>query len=46
MYRKYLEFKKIHDTVSGFTASEYAAVSNAIGIDSEEISRVINELAL
>jgi hypothetical protein len=38
--------QKIHDTVSGFTASEYAAVSNAIGIDSAEISRVINELAL
>lgn len=38
--------QKIHDTVSGFTLSEYAAVSDAIGVDHKEISRVINELAL
>lgn len=38
--------QKIHDAVSGFTVTEYDAVSNAIGIDSKEIARVVNELAL
>ncbi|MGI0093485.1 MAG: nucleotidyl transferase AbiEii/AbiGii toxin family protein [Nitrosotalea sp.] len=37
--------QRISDVVSGFTETEYDAVSNAIGIDSKEIARVINELA-
>jgi hypothetical protein len=44
--QKISEIKKIHESVSGFTVTEYDAVSNAIGIDSEEIARVVNELTL
>jgi hypothetical protein len=40
-----LGVKYITETVSNFTKDDYLAVSKAIGIDPDEISRVINELA-
>ena len=43
--QKILGIKDISDVVSKFTRDEYNAVSNAIGITPEEISRVINEIA-
>lgn len=39
-----IKSETITKTVSGFTKEEYDKVSNAIGIPSKEISRVINEL--
>lgn len=40
-----LGIKYISEVVSDFTKEEYISVSQAIGIDPEEMSKVINELA-
>ena len=42
--QKILGVPAISDVVSKFTQDEYNAVSNAIGIGSHEVSRVITEL--
>lgn len=43
--QKILDVPSISAVVSKFTQDEYDAVSNAIGIGSDEVSRVITELA-
>ncbi len=43
--QKIYDTKKIASTISNFTDHDYRAVSKAIDIDKDEISRVIAELA-
>lgn len=39
-----LGIKYISKTVSGFTKDDYLAVSKAIGIEPDEIAKVVNEI--